>query len=88
MWPLIVKLLKRNRIKQKINRNTKINDTGKIKVGWWTIKNYDYAKHPNPGWIDLVYLFEHSSNIASIKIAQMMSDKEFYDSLKLFNFGD
>ena len=38
--------------------------------------------------IDLIYLFEHSSNIGSIKVAQMMSDKEFYDSLRLFNFGE
>ena len=72
---------------KKINKNTKINDTGKLKIGWWDIFNYDYKTKGAPGIIDLVYLFEHSSNIASIKIAQMMSDKEFYDSLQLFNIG-
>ena len=72
----------------KINRYTKINDTGKIKVGWWTIKNYDYARHPNPGMIDLVYLFEHSSNVASVLVAQMMSKYEYYDMLKKFGFGE
>ena len=72
----------------KINRNTKINDTGKIKVGWWTIKNYDYAKRPNPGWIDLVYLFEHSSNVGSVVVAQMMSKSEFHSMLKKFGFGE
>lgn len=72
----------------KINKNTKINDTGKIKVGWWTIKNYDYAKHPKPGIIDMVYLFEHSSNVGSVLIAQMMSKQEFHDMLKKFGFGD
>lgn len=71
----------------KINRYSKINDTGKIKVGWWTIKNYDYARHPNPGMIDLVYLFEHSSNVASVVIAQMMGRHEYYDMLKKFGFG-
>ena len=71
----------------KINRYSKINDTGKIKVGWWTIKNYDYARHPNPGMIDLVYLFEHSSNVASVVIAQMMGRQEYYDILKKFGFG-
>ena len=71
----------------KINRYSKINDTGKIKVGWWTIKNYDYARHPNPGMIDLVYLFEHSSNVASVVIAQMMEKHEYYDILKKFGFG-
>ncbi len=71
----------------KINKYSKINDTGKIKVGWWTIKNYDYARHPNPGMIDLVYLFEHSSNVASVVIAQMMEKHEYYDILKKFGFG-
>ena len=72
----------------KINRYSKINDTGKIKVGWWTIKNYDYARRPNPGMIDLVYLFEHSSNVASVIIAQMMGKYEYYGMLKKFGFGD
>ncbi len=72
----------------KINRYTKINDTGKIKVGWWTIKNYDYARKPNPGMIDLVYLFEHSSNVASVLVAQMMNKYEYYDMLKKFGFGE
>ena len=72
----------------KINRYSKINDTGKIKVGWWTIKNYDYARNPNPGMIDLVYLFEHSSNVASVVVAQMMEKHEYYDILKKFGFGN
>lgn len=72
----------------KINKYSKINDTGKIKVGWWTIKNYDYAKNPNPGLIDLVYLFEHSSNVGSVLVSQMMSRYEFHSMLKKFGFGD
>lgn len=72
----------------KINKYTKINDTGKIKVGWWTIKNYDYARRPNPGMIDLVYLFEHSSNVATVVIAQMMGKAEYYGMLKKFGFGE
>lgn len=73
---------------KKINKNSKIHDTGKMRIGWWDVSNYDYKSKGAPGMIDLVYLFEHSSNIGSIKIAQMMSNKEFYDSLKLFNFGE
>jgi len=72
----------------KINRYTTINDTGKIRVGWWDIKNYDYKQHPNPGIIDLVYLFQHSSNVASVKIAQMMGRQEYYDILRKFGFGE
>lgn len=72
----------------KVNRKTKINDVGKIKIGWWTIKNYDYNKNPKPGLIDLVYLFEHSSNVGSVLVAQMMSKTEFYEMLKKFGFGE
>lgn len=72
----------------KINKYTKVNDTGKIKVGWWTIKNYDYNRHPKPGMIDLVYLFEHSSNVGAVLVAQMMSRFEFYGMLKKFGFGE
>lgn len=71
----------------KINPKTKILDTGKIKVGWWDIKNYDYARHPNPGWISLEYLFEHSSNVGSVKVAQTMTSEEFYNILRKFGLG-
>ena len=52
-------------INGKVNKNTRILDTGKMKIGWWEIKNYDYDRNKNPGLIDLVYLFEHSSNVSS-----------------------
>lgn len=71
----------------KINPSTKIYDTGKIKIGWWDIKNYDYSKHPFPGWINLEYLFEHSSNVGSIKVAQTMTSLEFWTMLKKFGLG-
>lgn len=71
----------------KINHATKVLDTGKIKIGWWDIKNHDYRKKPYPGWISLEYLFQHSSNVASIKIAQMMGAQEFYNMLKKFGIG-
>lgn len=74
-------------LNNKINKNTKIMDTGKMKVGWWEIQNYDYREKGAPGLIDLVYLFQHSSNIGSVKVAQMMSDEEFYDALQMFGFG-
>ena len=71
----------------KIKPNTKILDTGKMKLGKWTIQNYDYHKHPNPGMINLVYLLEHSSNVGSANIAMMMSAGEFYTILSNFGIG-
>lgn len=70
-----------------LNEYSKINDTGKIKIGNWEIKNYDYSRHPNPGYIDLVYYFQHSSNVGSIKIAQMMPKNQYYNMLKKFGIG-
>ena len=71
----------------KINRNSRINDPGKIKIDTWTIENHDYKKKGARGKITLVQLFEHSSNCASINIAMMMTNNEFYTILKKFGFG-
>ena len=45
----------------KIKPTSRVLDTGKMKLGNWTIQNYDYHKHPNPGMINLVYLFSSLS---------------------------
>lgn len=71
----------------KITPTTKILDTGKIKIGGWEIKNYDYSKRPYPGWIDLHYLLEHSSNVGSLKVAMTMTAPEFYTVLARFGIG-
>ena len=71
----------------KINENSTVLDTGKIKIGNWEIKNHDYHIRPYPGDISLEYLFQHSSNIGSIKVAWMMTPMEFYGVLKKFGFG-
>lgn len=71
----------------KINRSTLVNDPGKIKIDTWTIENHDYKKKGGRGKISLVQLFEHSSNCASINIAMMMTNNEFYTILKRFGFG-
>lgn len=72
---------------QRITPTTKILDTGKIKIGGWEIKNYDYSKRPYPGWIDLHYLLEHSSNVGSVKVAMSMTASEFYTVLSRFGIG-
>lgn len=71
----------------KINPHSKILDTGKMQLGSWNIKNYDYNKHPYPGMINLVYLLEHSSNVGSANIALMMSPQEFYTVLSNLGIG-
>ena len=58
-----------------------------MKLGSWTISNYDYDKHPNPGMINLVYLLEHSSNVGSANIAFKMTPHEFYNILSNLGIG-
>ncbi len=71
----------------RITPNSKILDTGKIEIGGWEIKNYDYSKKPYPGWIDLKYLLEHSSNVGTVKVAMSMTALEFYNTLTKFGIG-
>ena len=71
----------------KINENSRVLDTGKMTIGKHTITNYDYGKHPNPGYISLEYLFEHSSNVGSANVAFMMGKDEYYNKLRDFGFG-
>ncbi len=70
-----------------IDRNTRIQDTGRMKVGGWTIQNYDFNQHGAPGTIDLIYLLMHSSNIASAKISLMIPKQKHYELLKLIGIG-
>ena len=72
----------------RLHENSRILDTGKLEIDKWTIKNYDYATKPFPGSIDLYYLFEHSSNVASAKAALMMTKQEHYNVLKRFGMGE
>ena len=72
----------------KINENSIIDDSGRMKFGSYTIENYDYREKGAPGKINLVYLFEHSSNIGSVNVGYLMTHQEFYDMLKKFGFGE
>ena len=71
----------------KITRNSTVCDTGQVVIGGWTISNYDYHKFPCPGNINMEYLFQHSSNVGSLKVALLMTPKEFYDILYKFGIG-
>jgi len=70
-----------------IQEDTKLQDTGRMKVGGWTIENYDYHQRPNPGMITLTYLLQHSSNIGSAKIALLMDKQQYWDRLNRFGIG-
>jgi cell division protein FtsI (penicillin-binding protein 3) len=66
---------------------SRILDTGRMTVGGWPLANYDVNKRPYPGNIDLVYLFTHSSNIASAKIALGIPKAKYERMLRRAGFG-
>lgn len=70
-----------------INRKSKIHDTGTITMNGFTIRNYDYSQHGAPGDIDLVYLFQHSSNIGSLLVSLMMDPADHHRVLSSFGMG-
>ncbi len=70
-----------------IHKDSRILDTGKMKIGGWTIQNYDYHKHRYPGMINLIYLLQHSSNIASAKVALMIPKEKQRELLQRFGVG-
>ena len=72
----------------KINEHSIIPDSGRMKFGNYTIENYDYKQKGAPGNINLVYLFEHSSNIGSVNVGKKMTHNEFYSMLKKFGYGE
>lgn len=70
-----------------IKENSTILDTGMMQIGGWPIRNYDYSKRPYPGTIDLTYLFQHSSNIGSAKIALSIPKQKYYQLLTSLGFS-
>ena len=65
----------------------RVLDTGKVKIGNWTISNHDYDKKGALGWINLQQLFTHSSNVGALKISLKIPVKKHYDMLRLFGIG-
>lgn len=70
-----------------INRNSRLYDTGFVNMGGFTIKNYDYSQHGAPGSIDLIYLFQHSSNVGSLLVSLMMDPVDHHALLRKFGMG-
>jgi cell division protein FtsI (penicillin-binding protein 3) len=70
-----------------ITPESKILDTGTLMLNHFKISNYDYSKHGAPGEISLEYLFQHSSNIGSLKVSLMMDPQQHWQLLQGFGFG-
>lgn len=68
-----------------IKPNSRFADSGSLKVGNRTLHNHEPGGH---GWIDLLQLFIHSSNVASAQIGLLMTPEQFYTKLWQFGLGN
>ena len=65
-----------------IEANDTFNDTGRIIIDRAAISNHDFYSRGGRGYIDIPQILQYSSNVGMIKIAQRMSRKAYYESLK------
>ncbi len=68
----------------KITPTTTYEDTGKVVIGSYTIKNSDGKKH---GKQTMTQVLEESLNTGTIFVARKIERKNFLDYLKNFGFG-
>ncbi len=65
-----------------IEANETFNDTGRIIIDRAAISNHDFYSRGGRGYIGIPEILQYSSNVGMIKIAQRMSRKAYYESLK------
>lgn len=73
---------------EKLNKNSKISDTGKIKVGIAWLVNRDYSKNRYPGLVDISYLLKNESNVGMVKIGNKISAEEYNEKFENFGFNE
>lgn len=73
---------------EKLDKNSKISDTGKIKVGIAWLVNRDYSKNRYPGLVDISYLLKNESNVGMVKIGNKISAEEYNEKFENFGFNE
>lgn len=56
-------------------------DTGKIKVDGWTIRNHDYEDDGARGTLTIPQILQHSSNVGMIQIMNRLNRDDYYHHL-------
>ena len=57
-------------------------DTGKIKIDGWEIRNHDYTTKGAHGTLNLAEILQRSSNVGMIKIMNRMKRRDYYHRLQ------
>ena len=73
---------------EKLDKNSKISDTGKLKVGIAWLVNRDYSKNRYPGLVDISYLLKNESNVGMVKIGNKISAEEYNEKFENFGFNE
>ena len=73
---------------EKLDKNSKISDAGKIKVGIAWLVNRDYSKNRYPGLVDISYLLKNESNVGMVKIGNKISAEEYNEKFENFGFNE
>lgn len=68
-----------------ISSNTVFEDTGSIKVGKYTIRNFDGKAN---GKVTATNILENSINVGMVQIAQLLGKKRAYKYISRFGFTD
>lgn len=71
-----------------IQPNDVFQDTGKIKIDGWEIRNHDYLTKGAHGTLTLPEILQRSSNVGMIKIMSRMERRNYYRSLQKLGLED
>ena len=63
-------------------------DTGKIKIDGWEIRNHDYATKGAHGTLTLAEILQRSSNVGMIKIINRIDRRDYYRRLQQLGLED
>ena len=67
---------------EKIQPSDAFEDTGKIKIDGWEIRNHDYAQKGAHGTLTIAEILQRSSNVGMIKIMSKMDRRDYYHRLQ------
>jgi len=65
-----------------IQTDSTVNDTGRIYLDTWEIKNHDFETRGARGKINLNQVLQHSSNVGMFEVVRRMKRKDYYQALK------
>ncbi len=60
----------------------RVNDSGSLRIGPWTIRNHDFVQRGGRGVISITDVLKYSSNIGMVRIMEKMTPETYLNWLK------